>query len=312
MKNNINGMKFLPVALGFAAMALSVSGQALPNGPAKATIEKVCSTCHGADIVIGMKNSKDAWQGIVATMKGRGAVGSDADFTAIVDYLAANFGTAPAPATAGGAPRTVTAQKGRPKLFVREEWKQSPGGGEHPLKAENVANPNLELKLYSNASFDAGKSAPDGGILMTGADKDDSNPSHLWTGICAQGCMAAFRHKTSYVDLTGLARITMNVKTSGLHVARVAVKLADGTWLIGDKGVGTPTDWLVSDIAFSELRWQRLNTDRMVPTGNFIANPDLSKVDEFGIVELLPGSGHGQGGWIDVAQIEVYGGSVPR
>jgi hypothetical protein len=39
---------------------------------------------------------------------------------------------------------------------------------------------------------------------------------------------------------------------------------------------------------------------------------DLSKVDEIGFVDLMPGSGHGQGGWVDVAQVEVYGGSVPR
>jgi len=317
-------MKLTPTVLGVAftmALTLPASGQGLPAGPAKATMEKVCSACHGADIVVGMKNSKEAWQGIVDTMKGRGAAGTDAEFTAIVNYLAANFGAAPAaPATgaagggrAGAAPAAVTAQKGRPKLFVREEWKQSGKGGEHPMNpSENVSNPNLEMKLYSNASWDNGKAAPDGGILMTGVDKDDANPTHMWTGICDRGCMASFRHKTAFVDLTGLARITMNVKTSGIHEARVAVKLADGTWLIGDKGVSSPTDWLVSDLSMQDMRWQRLNVDRMVPTGGFVANPNLSKVDEFGIVDLLPGSGHGQGGWIDVAQIEVYGGSVPR
>jgi len=26
----------------------------------------------------------------------------------------------------------------------------------------------------------------------------------------------------------------------------------------------------------------------------------------------MPGSGHGQGGWVDVAQFEVYGKPVPR
>ena len=34
-------------------------------------------------------------------------------------------------------------------------------------------------------------------------------------------------------------------------------------------------------------------------------------MDEIGFVDLMPGSGHGQGGWVDVAQVEVYGGSVP-
>src|SRR4051794_1462695 len=119
--NLTNLLKLSPVALGLTFIA-TASAQGLPAGPAKATMEKVCSACHGPDIVVGMKNSKEAWQGIVDTMKGRGAAGSDADFTAIVNYLAANFGTGPAaPATGaagggrgGAAPTAVVAQKGRP------------------------------------------------------------------------------------------------------------------------------------------------------------------------------------------------------
>ena len=38
----------------------------------------------------------------------------------------------------------------------------------------------------------------------------------------------------------------------------------------------------------------------------------VSRVDEIGFVDLMPGSGHGQGGWVDVAQVEVYGGSSLR
>ena len=35
-------------------------------------------------------------------------------------------------------------------------------------------------------------------------------------------------------------------------------------------------------------------------------------MDEVGYIDLMPGSGHGQGGWSDVAQIEVYGRPVKR
>jgi hypothetical protein len=38
----------------------------------------------------------------------------------------------------------------------------------------------------------------------------------------------------------------------------------------------------------------------------------LSKVDEIGFVDLIPGSGHGAGGWSDVAQVDVFAGTVPR
>ena len=39
---------------------------------------------------------------------------------------------------------------------------------------------------------------------------------------------------------------------------------------------------------------------------------DLSKVDAIGFIDLMPGSGHGPGGWSDVAQFEIYGKAVSR
>jgi hypothetical protein len=39
---------------------------------------------------------------------------------------------------------------------------------------------------------------------------------------------------------------------------------------------------------------------------------DLSKVDAVGFADLSPGSGHGSGGYSDVAWIEVYGKPVKR
>jgi len=41
-------------------------------------------------------------------------------------------------------------------------------------------------------------------------------------------------------------------------------------------------------------------------------NVDLSKVDEIGFVDLMPGSGHGTGGWIQLGNIEVFGKPVAR
>ena len=43
-----------------------------------------------------------------------------------------------------------------------------------------------------------------------------------------------------------------------------------------------------------------------------VKDPDLSKVDEIGFTDLIPGSGHGPGGWSDVGKIEVYAKSVKR
>lgn len=197
----------------------------------------------------------------------------------------------------GAAPPRVT----RPPLFFREEWKQTAAGGEHPVNpAEALANPNLELKLYGKE------------VLLTGSASDENNPIHLWTGVCATPCAVALRDRNNYGDLTGLARIRWTTKVSGFHQVRPIVKLADGTWLVGDHADGSALDWLQSDFLLAEVRWLRLDIASVVTKGTIVDKPDLTKVDEIGFVDLMPGSGHGPGGWIDVAAIEVFGKPVKR
>ena len=74
--------------------------------------------------------------------------------------------------------------------------------------------------------------------------------------------------------------------------------------------------FLESEFAFAGLRWMKLDIDRVVTIGrygrlgeasNWADPPDLSKVDEVGFVDLMPGSGHGSGGWVNVASFEFYG-----
>jgi hypothetical protein len=148
-------------------------------------------------------------------------------------------------------------------------------------------------------------------ILLTGRAGDESNPIHPWTGMCTTPCGLALRDKTNFADLTGLARIRWNTKTSGFHQVRPMVKLADGNWYVGDRVDASTRDWLVTEFNLADVRWLKLDIDRAVTTGTFVTI-DLSKVDEIGFVDLMPGSGHGQGGWVDVAQFEVYGKPVPR
>jgi len=204
--------------------------------------------------------------------------------------------------------RAAAGQRGarvtRAPLFFREEWKQTPAGGEHPVDVtQAMANANLELKLYGPTGKE---------ILMTGAATDENNPVHLWTGMCTTPCAFTLRDKTNFADLTGLARIKMVTKMSGFHKVNPIVKLADGTMLIGDRAEGSTADWLESDIAVSELRWRKLDPERIVTTGDWMNAPNLSKVDEIGFADLMPGSGHGQGGWSDVGKIEVYAKPAAR
>ena len=191
----------------------------------------------------------------------------------------------------------------RAPLFFKEEWKQIPKGGENPVTPEHVANANLELKLY-------GPNAKE--MDVTGNPGDENNPTHLWTGLCTNVCGATLRDKTSFADLSGLARISWNVKTSGFHQIRPLVKLADGNYYVGDHASASTRDWLVDDISVGDLKWLKFDATKAVTQGNLLDKIDLSKVDEVGFIDLMPGSGHGPGGWVDVAQIEVYGNKVAR
>ena len=223
----------------------------------------------------------------------------------VIGSFAAAGAQAPA-AAQGAAPaggRGQAAAARRPPLFLKEEWKQTPAGGEHPVTPESIGNPNLELKLYGSSSKE---------IQLTGAASDENNPIHVWTGTCTSPCAVAFRDKNNMVDLSGLARIRWNTKMSGFHQIRPIVKLADGTWLIGDRADGSTRDWIVSEFNVADVRWLRLDIAQVVTKGNIVENVDLTKVDEVGFADLMPGSGHGAGGWADVAQVEVYGRPVAR
>jgi hypothetical protein len=192
----------------------------------------------------------------------------------------------------------------RPSLFFKEEWKEAPKGAEAAVNpAEAVSNSSLELKLYGTDAKD---------MQITGSASNAANPVHLWTGLCAETCAAALRDKDNYVDLTGLAMIRWVTKVSGFHQVHPIVKLADGTWLVGDHADGSTTDWHTDEFSIADVRWLKLNINKVVTTGDWVKNPDLSKVDEVGFTDLMPGSGHGPGGWVDVGMIEVYGKPVKR
>jgi hypothetical protein len=250
-----------------------------------------------------------------------------------------------------GAGRVLAQQSatpGLPPLFLREEWKQIdrpanapadfvPEGGVTPAA---VTNANLELRLYDpNAKSvpaylkqpPTGSIARDWGgpscIQLAGYNQNPppatvaagqrSDPPNLWTGVCQTPVAATLRDKNNFVDLTGLARIRWVTRVSGFHVVRPLVKLADGTWLVGDYSEGAPSSnstlFLQSEFAVANVRWLPLDIARVVTRGqSYVEKPDLSKVDEIGFADLLPGSGHGWGGFVNVARFEVFGRPVKR
>lgn len=59
----------------------------MPEGPGKATAVRLCSTCHGPQVVLGKPHTEDGWGAIVADMVQRGAPGTDDELYEVVQYL---------------------------------------------------------------------------------------------------------------------------------------------------------------------------------------------------------------------------------
>ena len=204
-------------------------------------------------------------------------------------------------AAEGSAPAQPPAP--RAGLFFEETWQQLPQGGENDLGQGHVSNPKLELKTYGPKSEE---------LRVTGFDGNDTNPTHTWSGLCGAGCTFALRHKDSFADLTGSARIMVQTKTSGFHKVQPFIKLADGTTYVGDIQLGQTTDFLFNEFRIQDVKWMAFNTETGVTRGNLLDKIDLSRVDEIGFTDLQPGADHGPGGWSDVGIIRVYATAVPR
>lgn len=214
--------------------------------------------------------------------------------------LAQNAGRTSGPAAAGSA---------RPPLFLSESWKglSTPADdhGAWPASQGGVASPNLQLTLHGTS----GKEIQLVGVRGT----SDLYPVNLWTGTTTSPSAATLRDRNNFVDLSDpLAKIRWVVRTSGFHQVRPVIRLADGTWLVGDQATGPSVDFNVADVSIAGVRWMKLDIARVVAVGDWVDRPNLTKVDEVGFADLMPGSGHGPGGYVNVGRIEVYGKPVKR
>jgi hypothetical protein len=199
-----------------------------------------------------------------------------------------------------------------PPLLLREVWQQPPHAG--PLNDENrritqqaVTNPDLELRLYG---MDARN------IQVT----EHNGIPDVWNGLTTSPVALTLRYKSAYLDLTGLTRMRWRTRTENLHVLHPVVKLTDGKLLVGSQTFQSPQrgmvgsdgftgDFVVSEVTFDDQRWFELDPERVVVKLE-VNHPDLSRVDEIGYVDLMPGGGHGTAGCSNVSWIEIY--ATPR
>ncbi len=192
----------------------------------------------------------------------------------------------------------AAADSGRPPLFFREDFKETPA--ETPITQAHIANPDLILSLYG-----PGKA----GIKKSHHDQPADDPYYVWTGTCPGPCVLTLRHRNSRVDLSGLAKLRWRSKQSGFRFLRIVLKLADATWLVSDQYDDASEDWRVREFNFQDIRWRILDVGKVVE-GDWKHGPDLSKVDEIGFTDLMAGGGSPASSRVD--WIEVYGRPVSR
>jgi hypothetical protein len=188
--------------------------------------------------------------------------------------------------------------QGRPGVFFREDWKETPP--EEPITQAHVGNPDLVLNLYG-----PGKQ----GIRKSHHDKPLDDPYYVWSGDAKGNWAVSLRHKQSLVDLTGLAKITWRAEQAGFRELRIILKLENGTWLVSDASDPASRDWRVREFNISDIRWRKLDIEQVVE-GDWVNNPNLSRVEEIGWTDLMIGGGSPACSRLD--WIEVHGRAVTR
>jgi len=191
----------------------------------------------------------------------------------------------------------------RPALLYKEEWREPPVSGERTDENQRiqfgvVSNPNLELKVYGTDSKVVRAARHEGRV-------------DLWTGLTSSPTAILLRDKRNYVDLTGLARLRWMVRTNAIHTLYPAVKLADGSLIVGNRAINTADEFYAVEVSFMGMRWYKLDPAKVI-VGTEVEKPDLRRVDEVGLVTLAPGGGHGIAGSANFSGVELYAAGVPR
>jgi len=206
---------------------------------------------------------------------------------------------APAERGQAAAPPPAT----RPPLLFKEEWREPPVEGERTDVNQRftpycVTNDRIEAKLYG----------PDSHVVRAARHEGRVD---LWTGMSNSPVAITLRDKHSYIDLTGLARLRWIVRTNAIHTLYPVVKLADGTLIVGTRGISTDGEFVQVEVPFGGMKWFKLDPTKGVVLSE-VVNPDLSKVDEVGLVTLAQAGGHGTAGSANFSTVELYAKSVPR
>ena len=65
--------------------------RSFPTVPGSDEVTKVCGTCHPATTAASVRLTRDGWQMKIGDMVSRGAMATDEELAAILEYLATHF-----------------------------------------------------------------------------------------------------------------------------------------------------------------------------------------------------------------------------
>jgi hypothetical protein len=192
---------------------------------------------------------------------------------------------------------TVQAQE-RPGIFFREDWKETPAA--LPVTQEHVSNAELIVTRHGPGQA---------GLKKSHHDQPADDPYYIWSGEAEGNWAISLRHHKHFVSLTGPAKIRWRSKQAGFRQLRIILKTAAGEWLVSDQYDSASSDWRIREFNIGDIRWRNLDIKKVVE-GDWAKSADLSRVDEIGWTDLMPGGGTPACSRVD--WIEVYGKPVPR
>jgi hypothetical protein len=192
---------------------------------------------------------------------------------------------------------TIAAQE-RPGLFFREDWKEVPAAT--PVTQEHVSHPDLLVARHGPG---------EAGIKKSHHDRPADDPYYIWSGETEGNWALSLRNQKSQVDLTGLGKIRWRSQQAGFRMLRIILKTAGGQWLVSDQSDPASSDWRVREFNIGDIRWRRLDIKKIVE-GEWVNAPDLSRIEEIGFTDLMPGGQSVACSRLD--WIEVYGRPAQR
>src|SRR6516162_8484407 len=105
-------------ALCLSACLTNAQAQPLPDGPGKDALASVCTQCHDLDLITALRRNAASWKQTVDQMRDMGASATDQEFTAIINYLATNFGAQEGTSKPGAEAAAPVMPDGPGKQFI--------------------------------------------------------------------------------------------------------------------------------------------------------------------------------------------------